>query len=118
MRNTLGKIQSVSNQVKIQLNFSTTSTLGLEESGCYKEVAVEEVQIKVNAWIICLQGQKKRAFREVAISAGSNVVMQVKDFTCFQLHNDNSISRLLPVMAGVQKPEASKNSTVSVPQRM
>ena len=43
MRNTFEKIQSVSNQVKIQLNFSTMSTLGAEESGCYKEVAVEEV---------------------------------------------------------------------------
>ena len=44
MRNTFGKIQSVSNQFKMQLmNFSTMATLGAEESGCYKEVAIEEI---------------------------------------------------------------------------
>ena len=30
MRNTFGKIQSVSNQFKMQLNFSTMATLGAE----------------------------------------------------------------------------------------
>ena len=43
MRNTFGKIQSVSNQFKMQLNFSTMATLGAEESGCYKMVAIEEI---------------------------------------------------------------------------
>ena len=44
MRNTFGKIQSVSNQFKMQLNVSTMATLGAEESGCYKDqVAIEEI---------------------------------------------------------------------------
>ena len=41
MRNTFEKIQSVSNQFKMQLNFSTMATLGGEESGYYKEVVIQ-----------------------------------------------------------------------------
>ena len=45
---------------KIQLNLSTVATLGTEETGHCKEVAVvERFWTRINVWIFCLLGQKK-----------------------------------------------------------
>ena len=63
MRNTFGKIQSVSNQVKIQLNLSTMATLGAEESGCYKMVNVVD-RFKSQCMDYLSAGTKKVAVLE------------------------------------------------------
>ena len=48
--------------IKVQLNLSTMATVGTEESGRCKEVAVlERFQTRVDAWIFCLPGRKKVA---------------------------------------------------------
>ena len=40
----------------IELNLSTTATLGIEESGRWEMAVVEWFQIWVNVWIFCPLG--------------------------------------------------------------
>ena len=48
--------------IKVQLNLSAMATVGTEESGRCKEVAVlERFQTRVDAWIFCPLGRKKVA---------------------------------------------------------
>ena len=48
--------------IKVQLNLSTMATVGTEESGRCKEVAVlERFQTRVDVWIFCPLGRKKVA---------------------------------------------------------
>ena len=64
---------------EILLNLSTTATLGTEESGHRKEVAVvERFLTRVNVWIFCPWGQYKTGHcREVASSGGERILMVI-----------------------------------------
>ena len=67
---------------KLQLNLSTTATLGTEGSSRYRKVAVEE-RLK-QEWMYGLSAIKKMAVveREVAVSEGSTVphFIETEDF--------------------------------------
>ena len=69
--------------IKVQFNLSTMATVGTEESGHCKEVAVlERFQTRVDVWIFCPLGQNKVACRKEVALAKVRVYLDILKRSC------------------------------------